>query len=167
MMKAQCSPSMVQSFLSVRLGPEFQLLLSTQPLLEILNLNPRHLVSVPQMPASVVGVCTWKQEVLWIIDLANLLGLGSQLTANVLTSHCSVLVMKTQNGNLGLMVNQVGQVVSCNPAQIQPISSEFQFVNLIGFQEKLMREFWIDPANTINPILEVETVVQFLNSASA
>ena len=59
---------------------QFQLNYNTRALLpaenvtEIITISEREILPVPQMPDCVMGIYSWRSEILWIIDLRNLLG---------------------------------------------------------------------------------------------
>jgi chemotaxis signal transduction protein len=152
------SISQTENYLSFYLTPQYQALLSTRQLAEIIHLGASEIVPIPEMPAAVAGVCSWQGEVLWLVDLSYWSGatplLTSALTSSHLTenprsfdtydgSHCSVLKVKCQGGTLGLLVHQVGQLQSCDVQQIQSLKdpsplSQLQGVNDVNLTAKML-----------------------------
>jgi len=106
-------------FLSFSLTPEIWAMLPSQQLATIINLDPTTVVPIPDMPAAVVGVFPWQGEVLWLVDLAYLLGFEPLLTPEYHQPKCSVLRVTSFGKTLGLLVNQVGQLIRCKAEQIQ------------------------------------------------
>lgn len=152
------SISKTENYLSFYLTPQYQALLSTRQLVEIIHLEAREIVPIPEMPAAVAGVCSWQGDVLWLVDLSYWSGaaplLTSTLTVSDLTeeaqsfatrdrTHCSVLKVKCQGGTLGLLVHQVGQLQSCDVQQIQSIKdnsalSQLNSVNDVTLTSKTL-----------------------------
>ncbi len=110
-------------YLSFHLTPGLQAMLPTEQLGEILRLEPRQIVPIFDVPPAVMGVGNRRGEVLWIVDLACLLGLEPLFNQDC--SHLySIIVLQKQNQVVGLAVNQVGQLVLCKASQIQPSQAE-------------------------------------------
>lgn len=108
-----------QQFLSFHLPPGAQALLPTEHLTEILSLTPSQIVPIPDTLPAVMGVCNWRGEVLWLVDLGSFLGFEPLHAQGSHHTHYSVIVIHHQGKIIGLTVNQVGQMVWCDPAQIQ------------------------------------------------
>ncbi|NET60453.1 MAG: hypothetical protein F6K47_31240 [Symploca sp. SIO2E6] len=110
----------MNKFLSFSLTPEVEAMLPSQQLATILSLDPTTIVPIPDMPAAVVGVSLWQGQVLWLVDLAYLLGFEPLLTPEYHQSKRSVLRVTSPGKTLGLLVHQVGQLMRFKTQQIQP-----------------------------------------------
>jgi positive phototaxis protein PixI len=110
-----------QQFLSFFLPPHTNAMLPTQQLTEILSLATHQIVPIPDVPPQVMGVCNWRGEVLWLLDLGYLLGAEPISSQNYHQSSHSAIVVHAQDCMLGLVVGQINRMLWCNPAHIQPI----------------------------------------------
>lgn len=111
-------------FLRFPLGAKSQAILPVDQLSEVLLLASNQVVPIPDMSVWVLGVHNWRGEVLWVIDLGQLLGLPS--LHQQMTSTNSLMVLVTQErgrspttaAHLGLAVQGVDDLHWCNPADI-------------------------------------------------
>lgn len=103
-------------------------MIPTHQLTETINLELGQIVQIPDLPPAVVGVCGWRGEVLWLVDLAYALGLSPLLSPDYQSAKCSLLRVSVNQHNFGLLVTEVGQLVRCDrqdlipgvPSQIPP-----------------------------------------------
>ncbi|NEQ66696.1 MAG: chemotaxis protein CheW [Symploca sp. SIO1B1] len=109
----------INHFLSFSLNSEIWAMLPSQQLATIISLDPNTIVPIPDMPAAVVGVFPWQGEVLWLVDLAYLLGFEPLLTPDYHQSKRNVLRVTSLGKTLGLLVHQVGQLIKCKTEEIQ------------------------------------------------
>ncbi len=106
--------------LSFYLTPQVQALLPTIQLTEVINLEASQVVPVFDLPEAVMGICNHRGEVLWIVDLACLLGFDTLSTQNCRQFY-NVLVIHHMQSHIGVAVRQVGQLVICAGSRIQPL----------------------------------------------
>ena len=121
-----------EQFLRFYLEPDTAALLPVTQLLEILKLPVGQIVPLPHMPSWVMGVCNWRGEILWTIDLAELVGLtpcDRQQTSDISTYTAVVLQANlcdrlpaptTETQTIGLVIEQIDDIEWCNPDTIQP-----------------------------------------------
>ena len=105
-------------FLSFSLTAETLAMLPTAQLAEVLKLDLGLIVPIPDMPLGVMGICNWREQVLWLVDLAYLLGYGALSAQDWHHPNHTLMVIRSQGKVLGLAVERVGQMVGCNPDQI-------------------------------------------------
>lgn len=113
------SAKQICQYVSFHLTPELQAMLSTEQLGEILRLEPSQIVPIFDLPSAIVGVCNRRGEVLWIVDLACLVGLDPLFNQDCGHQY-DIMILQKQNQVVGLAVSQVGQLVFCQASQIQP-----------------------------------------------
>jgi positive phototaxis protein PixI len=113
------SHQQISQFFSFYLTSQIQVMLPASQISEILNLEAGQIVPIFDVPPAMMGVCNRRGEVLWILDLAYLMGLEPLFTQNSRYLY-SIMVIRQQEKLLGLAVRQMGQLVVCNQAQIQP-----------------------------------------------
>lgn len=95
-------------------------MIPTHQLTETINLELGKIVQIPDLPPAVVGVCGWRGEVLWLVDLAYALGLSPLLGADYQSAKCSLLRVSVNQHNFGLLVMEVGQLVRCDRQELVP-----------------------------------------------
>lgn len=119
MIENSAPPQLQEQFLSFVLPSDHQALLPTHQLLEILSVTSGQIIPIADMPRAVMGVFNWRGEILWMVDLGELLGFPPLFSQSLRRPHFSTLILQSQGKTLGLVVEQVAQMVWCNPAQIQ------------------------------------------------
>ena len=143
-----------ESFLRFYLLSDLSVLLSVHQLAEILTLSLGQIVPMFEMPPWVMGVHNWRGEVLWIIDLNHFLGLTPWYQQPDYNSKHTVVVLKSQaqtnsadapkEAVLGLVVNRVEDMVSCDPESIQPLGDPLLADRLAAMPEiqPFLRGYW-------------------------
>lgn len=117
------SPECLQQFLRFQLPGHTQAMLPTQHLTEILNLTLSQIIPIPDVNPAMMGVCNWRGEVLWLLDLGAWLGLEPLYQQNLRQAKLSVILISHQGQTLGLGVDQVAQMLWCDEGQIQPLTN--------------------------------------------
>ncbi|MBW4553718.1 MAG: chemotaxis protein CheW [Aphanocapsa sp. GSE-SYN-MK-11-07L] len=109
-------------FLSFPLGSDTLAMLSVDQLTEVLTLSIGQVVPIPDMAAYVLGAYNWRGKILWVLDLAQLLGLeplhqqmGNAASYKVLVSQPD----RKAAAYLGLAVMNVDDMHWCNPSDIE------------------------------------------------
>ncbi len=163
-----------ENFLSFALTPQYQALLPTRQLAEIINLEATEIIPIPEMPAAVAGVCAWQGDVLWVVDLSYWIGSDPLLNLSSTPLNCSILKVKCQGGILGLLVYQVGQLKSCNLPDIHPVTMGLESSQAphdnghtlpkqpFPIRQECIRNLWINPLGEPIPILDLDMIVQHL-----
>lgn len=96
-----------QRFLRFRLSQKNDALLPLNQILEVLHLPVEDIFPVPDVSSSILGVCSWQGETLWLIDLNHLVG-HTPLCQQVQTLASLVVIVVQHDGRpLGLVVEQV------------------------------------------------------------
>lgn len=109
-----------QQFLSFFLTESLQAVVDTAYLSEILSIDLNQIVPIFHLPEAVMGIFNHRGEVLWIVDLACLLGLDALFVQNYCQAY-SVLVLQHQRSRVGFAVRHVGQLIGCLPSTIHPL----------------------------------------------
>lgn len=106
-----------EAFLRFELCPQTSAVLFMRYVQEAMILPARRLTPMPNMPACMLGLMNRRSRVVWVIDLAQMLGL-SLLDAN--TQQYSLVQVQVGTIALGLAVQQVEGITWINPDQVQP-----------------------------------------------
>lgn len=109
-----------QQYISFLLDRNLQMMVPTGSLAETINLEISQIVQIPDLPPSIVGVYAWRGEVLWLVDLAYHFGKSALLNPDYRHSKCTVLRVLHQGESLGLLIQEVKQVIRCTPDQLRP-----------------------------------------------
>lgn len=107
-------------YISFLLADQVRGMIPTSQLAETINLDLGNIVQIPDLPPAVVGVCGWRGEVLWLVDLSYVLQLSPLLAADYQASKCSVLRVTVNQQMFGLLVAEVQQLIRCDRQAITP-----------------------------------------------
>jgi positive phototaxis protein PixI len=135
---ASQSQSQSEQFLSFTLTSNL-VIAPTRQLTEVLTLTPQQIVPIPDLDRSVMGVCNWRGEVLWLVDL-NILLNGEPLPP-LQGTHYSVIILHHNSQTLGLVVSQVTQMLWCAATEIQSLPSTPQMPQSSPF----IQGYWLSP----------------------
>lgn len=112
-----------QQFLRFTIQPDLVALMAIearsqqqcQQVTELVNIPIDRVVPMPHLPPTVMGVYNWRGEILWIVDLAKLLGLDTS-TRNHRSLQPTIVLASSVDGNLSAgadnrSVSTIGLVV--------------------------------------------------------
>jgi positive phototaxis protein PixI len=113
-------------YLKFQLYPDTKAMLPIAQITEVLKIQFRQIMPIPQMPAWVMGVYNWRGDILWMIDLGQLLGLDSWYQhQHERLLHTAIVLSPGREDNheqqihLGLMVAGIDDLAICNGEEIQ------------------------------------------------
>lgn len=113
---AQVEPQkQAKQYIGFRLSEHRRAALVGQQLKEVLNLSPGDIVPIPDMPSAVMGIGSWHGDVLWLVDLGYFLGLPPLAPRRLSRPRYSVMIVHHQDQTLGLVVDQIEQIIWCDP----------------------------------------------------
>lgn len=153
-----------QQFLRFHLAPDTTALLPVLQMTEVLDIPTSQIVPIPHMPAWVMGVYNWRGEILWMVDLGHLLGLTplyqqarSCLTYTAIVIHAGSQAISQMTGKkmLGLVVNRVEDMESCNPDLIQSPPPSAVASELVPF----LRGYWLKSNGEILAVLDGKSII--------
>lgn len=167
------SSTPTEQFFSFSLNPTLQALLSAHQLAEIIRLDPTQIIPISEMPLAVIGVCPWQGEVLWLVDLAYLFGFEPLRKPTNIQSNCSIIKARIHRGNIGLWVDQIGELISCelsslqapelSYSQLKPLKkSPNQKESITPIQPHWIQGSWVSSTDKILPILDLEAILRDL-----
>lgn len=126
-----------EQFLSFKL-PSNLALLATQKLTEVLTLTPQQIVPIPDLNRQIMGVCNWRGEVLWLVDLNAILN-GDPLPP-LQGTHYSAIILNHNGQTIGLVISQVTQMVWCSHRDIQNLPQTQQTL-----PSPFIQGYWVSP----------------------
>ncbi|WP_404790355.1 chemotaxis protein CheW [Altericista sp. CCNU0014] len=108
-------------YLKVQLTLEQFAVLPMAQAQEAIAIPPSRVTPVPNMPACVLGLLNQKSRVIWVVNLAQLLGLESQ-SLNV--QQYNLAIIRSGKTPLGLVVPEIRGVVRLVTEAMQPMLGE-------------------------------------------
>ena len=105
------------AYLKFQFGKHSPAVLSMTQAQEVFVLPVGRLTAMPNMPSYVMGLLNRRSKVLWVIDLAKMLGLPG-IETNV--QHYNSVIINSGSVSLGVIVQAVEGVVRLTPESIQP-----------------------------------------------
>jgi positive phototaxis protein PixI len=114
-----------QKFLSFTLGGHDKAVISLQHIIEVLQVSLADICSVPQMPSCVFGIYNWRGEMLWLVDLEELLGYPSLVPEVNILSKMMAVILEIDGKNLGILVRNLMDIEWLEPNQMKLPSENF------------------------------------------
>lgn len=105
------------SHLKFRLG-SYSALLPTHQVLEAITLPAASMTPMPNMPPAMLGLINRRSQVLWVADLALLLGIP---VAYPNSQQYSLVLLQMNQVLVGLRVQEINSILSLPPDQICPV----------------------------------------------
>lgn len=102
------------SHLKFRLG-NYLALLPTHQVQEAITIPTSHLTAMPNMPPAMLGLINRRSQILWVTDLALLLGMP---VAYPNSQHYNLVLLQVNRILVGLKVQEIDGIMSIPPAQI-------------------------------------------------
>lgn len=161
-----------KQFMQISLDSETPILLSVLHLVEILTVATNHVVPMFQLPPWVMGVYNWRGRILWIADLNHLLGLSPWYQQKNYMSKHTIIVLKGESIStlsdgsepfLGLVVNQIHDIVVCDPNDIQPITD----LDVAETMRPFLDGYWTEETGQLHWILNGKAVLKTLAADNA
>jgi chemotaxis signal transduction protein len=129
-----------QRFLRFHLGFEDTALLPIDEVREVLRIAATDILPVPHMPESVLGVYNWRGEIIWTIDLNQLVGFPAIAPDLTATSSAIAIVLECDGQNLGLVVPQIEDIEWHDSPNVQPPSAGLFPDRLLPFVQGYLSE---------------------------
>ncbi|MBE9139482.1 purine-binding chemotaxis protein CheW [Nodosilinea sp. LEGE 07088] len=113
---SQSLTPLTHSYLRFNLGSQ-PALLPTRQVQEVIATPVARITPMPNMPPALLGLLNRRSRVLWVVDLALLLGLP---TAYPTSQQYNLVLMQIGPVTLGLRVSHVEGILSLAPQHLQP-----------------------------------------------
>ena len=122
-----------QKFLSFNLGTRDTAVISLQHITEVVQVSLGEICGVPQMPNCVLGIYSWRGEMLWLVDLEEMLGYPPLLQGSNFLSRMMAIVLESEGKYLGLLVRQLIDIEWLDTEQIKLPSAELFYPAMTPF----------------------------------
>ena len=165
----QSDSKQVRKFLQFQLGKSKKVhksaiqgdiaLLDAEVVTEVITISPNDILPVPQMFYCVLGIYGWRSEMLWIVDLENLLGYPPPLDGNNPQKELLVMVVQVQGQSIGLVVSGIDNLTEHDLAKFKPSSIEIFSEDVLPF----LHGYFTSPDNDIIMLIDAEEIFNFFS----
>lgn len=107
-----------QRFLKFKLLGEYQTLLPLENIIEVHQLSTLDILPIPETSRSILGVCSWRGDTLWLTDLNALVGNSSLWHQFPSLMQSVAIVVQSAQKKLGLVVERVDDIEQIEPQSI-------------------------------------------------
>lgn len=152
-----------QQFLQFALLPDTNLMISLSEIAAVLKIPLGQIVPIPEMATWVMGVYNWRGQVIWMIDLGQLLGFTPWYEQSVVASHHKAVVIHPSNQNIrnsasgdliGLVVSEVNDIELCDTNEIHSPPASAVTPELAPF----LRGYWIKQNGEIIVTVDADAI---------
>lgn len=112
----QVKKNLGNTYLKFQFGQQTPAVLLMNQAQEVVILPVERLTPMPNMPAHVMGLLNRRSKVLWVIDLARMMGLPG---VEINVQHYNVVIIGNETATFGLIVQTVDGVVRLTPESLQ------------------------------------------------
>jgi positive phototaxis protein PixI len=158
------SHAAIEQFLSFYLEANQQALLPTQQLLEIARVSLTEITAIAGLAPSVMGIYNWRGDVIWVVDLASLLGYkplyAQQHEQEKLHDNCHIVFLRSQDNLIGLAMPRVGQIVKFDISTIQ--TSALTFAN--PAMMKACQGYWLSASEETFLVLDGDAIAEIVST---
>ena len=159
------SSSSSEQYIRFSLEPDTNMMLPITGVTEVLKLSLKSIVPIPQMPSWAMGVYNWRGEILWMVDLGNLLGLYPWQEQNLNPSATTTMIIKADGGSrtkgtarksLGLVIRNVEDIEWCDRDRLQQVPASAVNSTIAS----LVEGYWLDPQKKMVLALSSNAIIQ-------
>ncbi len=134
---AEKDRQMRQQFLQFRLQADLRAAIEIDRVTELVSIRLDRVVPMPHLSPAVMGVYNWRGEILWIVDLAILLGLDS-IRSPQFYRHLqpTIILRNSQPGEIieiGLLVAEIEEIEWGEIKPIQSLAANFVDSKLLSW----------------------------------
>jgi twitching motility protein PilI len=126
----QTKKNLGDTYLKFQLTQQTPAVLAMGQAQEVVVLPLGRLTSMPNMLPHVMGLMNRRSRVLWVVDLARMLGLPFTET-NV--QHYDIIIIRNESASIGVIVQSVEGVVRLTPSSIQSPTRDFVSAGLVPY----------------------------------
>jgi positive phototaxis protein PixI len=159
-----------ESFLHFYLEERVGVLAPLQHSAEVLNISRKEIVPFFFMPAWVTGVYNLRGEILWVVDLAHLLGLPPcikqepRLDFTILVLQVAEAATATKRPQmLGCIIHELESIESCSFCDFcdnQPLTTRY------SIPSTFLQGFWTKSDTEALAVLDIKAIFQSLSQIS-
>lgn len=122
-------------------------LLPLEQVAEVIKVNSVDILPIPEMPNCILGICNWRGEMLWLINLNHLISYAAPRIATPMA-----IVVQVNQQAVGLVVERVNDVESHDLEQLQKA--------VTGLFPRSFLPFVLGVLPSDNLVLDVTAIIQ-------
>ncbi len=145
-----------QKFLSFSLGVRDTAVIPLEQITEVVQIPLTEICGVPQMPNCVVGIYNWRGEMLWLVDLEEMLGYPPLLQGSNFLSKMMALVLEHEGKYLGILIRQLIDIDWLDTQRMKQPSDEVFYPEMTPF----LRGYFINDAEQMIFNLDASAMLQ-------
>ncbi len=134
-------------------------LLDAEIVTEVITISSEDILPVPQMFYCVLGIYAWRSEMLWIVDLENLLGYPPPISADDTKKELLVMVVQVQGQSIGLVVSGIDNLIEYDLSKFKSSSSEIFSEDVLPF----LHGYFTNLDNDIIMLIDAEEILNFFS----
>jgi positive phototaxis protein PixI len=147
-----------QKFLSFSLGVSDTAVIPLEQITEVVQIPLTEICGVPQMPNCVVGIYNWRGEMLWLVDLEEMLGYPPLLQGSNFLSKMMALVLEHEGKYLGILIRQLIDIDGLDTQEMKQTSGEVFYPEMTPF----LQGYFINDAEQM--IFNLDALAMLQNS---
>lgn len=147
---------MLQKYLSLSLGEKDTAVISLHHVTEVLQVSLIEVCRVPQMPSSVFGIYNWRGEMLWLVDLEEMLGYAPLSQGVGYISKMMAIIVQEEEKHLGLLVRNLMDIEWLDTNLIKPPASDLVSPEILPF----LSGYFINDTEEMIINLDTTTILQ-------
>ncbi|WP_036477543.1 chemotaxis protein CheW [Myxosarcina sp. GI1] len=134
-------------------------LLEAKLVTEVITVSTDDILPVPQMFYCILGTYSWRSEMLWIVDLENLLGYPPSLDSDAEKRELLVMVVEDRGQSIGFVVPKIDNLVEYETEQFKLPSSELFSAEVIPF----LQGYFTNTNNQIIMSIDAREIFNFFS----
>ena len=149
-----------EKFLRFQLGSEGKALLPVNIISQVMRVLGADILPVPQMPSCVLGIYNWRGEMLWLVDIGQLMGFPALCEPAVgkggVGGDLMAIAIQINDQYLGLVVSQISDIELHDIQQIQVPSIGLFSPEIMPY----LQGYLVAPNNEVLMVLNAEALAQ-------
>lgn len=109
-----------ERLLRFALGTQDSVLLPLAQITEVLRVDLNAILPIPEMQRCVIGICNWRGEMLWLVDLSHFVGYPSPFQQAQPLTPLPVIVVQNSSEAVGLVVPRIDEIELHDLQRLQP-----------------------------------------------
>ena len=134
-------------------------LLDAEIVTEVITISPEDILPVPQMFYCVLGIYSWRSEMLWVVDLENLLGYPPPLNDSQAERDFLVMVVQFQGQSIGLSISGIDNLIERDLSKLKSSSAEIFSDDVLPF----LHGYFTNAENDIIMLINAEEIFNFFS----
>lgn len=110
-----------QRLLRLPLGPQDNVVVPLEQITEVIRVEIAEILPVPETSPWVLGICDWRGEMLWIVDLCSFVRYPSPFHSEQSPTALMVMVVQVDHQSIGIGVQQINDVELHDLQHLQPV----------------------------------------------